>query len=173
MLYVLNKSTNDVLPISSNPANSTKCTILQAACASISNPNKFLPAIVGLGQNRRELVDATPMYPSPAGHFLDTDAASIISIGITSQNTAINDLVTRAHEQMKAKFFQGNEYLRVQLVYSGDRNDSDPSIIRQRISMIAERDHINNTLDAAVNLIQGKPVEIGSSALQFPSAYYA
>jgi hypothetical protein len=144
-------------PIRSYPsrgAPAPPCTILQAACASVAFPDRFLPVTLGSGHRRVILVDATVGYANPTKDLLleaqevfgeDAHVSAIVSIG--SGKHAVSKPAERHEENgMMAALMQVINFVLFLLLlgYRGKDNASQttpPKIILDQVSRDGEPTH--------------------------------
>jgi hypothetical protein len=155
------------------------CTILQAACASVASPDKFLPVTIGKDDRKVTLVDATAGYPNPTGELLreaqrifgeDGKVATVISIGSGKKNTSdssagrdqntLIDAVQRSvlnaeitHEELEARLHETHLYFRFNVAHDlGNRVDSS-GIYAHTATYLGEAD-TNKRLDETIKSIR-------------------
>jgi hypothetical protein len=155
------------------------CTILQAACASVASPAKFLPVTIGKDNRNMTLVDAMASYPNPTAELLreaqrvfgeDGKVATVISIGSGKKVTP--DLLARGdqnrlveamqgsvldpeitHEELEARLHETHLYFRFNVARDlGNRVDS-PDIYAHTATYLGEAD-TNKRLDEAIKSIR-------------------
>jgi hypothetical protein len=155
------------------------CTILQAACASIASPDKFLPVTIGEDDRKVTLIDAMAGYPNPTGELLreaqriygvNRKVATVISIGSGKktapdlsvgggQNTfaeAVQHSVLNPeiiHEELEARLHETHLYFRFNVARDlGSRADSS-GIYAHTATYLGEAD-TNKRLDEAIKSIR-------------------
>jgi hypothetical protein len=157
------------------------CTILEAACASVASPDKFLPVTIGSSHKKVVLVDATTGYANPAKELLkeaeavfgaDAEVASIVSLGAgkeeildisgTVREDALVDALVRmtldtekTHEELHARLHQLLIYFRFNVERGLERNRNSLSIY-ERTTAYMKEGSTNKLLDEAVKSIKSR-----------------
>ncbi|PVF95584.1 TPR-like protein [Serendipita vermifera] len=157
------------------------CTVLQAACAAIASPDRYLPVNLGTDHNEIVYFDATPGYANPAipllkeaeHHFgKDADVATIISVGSgkpdiklispISDNSQMNDILKRlsadterVHEEMQERLKELAIYFRFN-VERGVGPETNLSLVQSYTQSYLEEGTVSQKLDEAVKTVQSR-----------------
>jgi hypothetical protein len=156
------------------------CTILQAACACVASPDRFMPVVLGEGPRRVVLVDAMAGHANPTKALLreaesvygtDAEVATVISIGAGKWNVqAIQDngrgvgldealkqgfvSCEQAHEELQHRLRQSSVYFR----FNADKElDDEAEVILAHTSAYLQESLTSSRLDEALNRIRSRP----------------
>jgi hypothetical protein len=158
-------------------AQTPVCTVLEAACACVASPDKFIPVSIGAGHKQVTLVDAMAMAANPSKVLLgeaqrvfgeDAEVATIISIGIgkgdvwsmPTSGTELKEAVKRAvascepvHEELYARLRETSIYFRLNV-----ERGSNPQLELSSagVSAYLGEGAVSDRLDDAINSIRDR-----------------
>lgn len=155
-------------------------SLLQAACASIASPDRFLPVTIGLGHREAAITSAMVGYANPtkellreAGEVFGTEAevATILSIGagrvisgiIGDQAKGVGIGVglrqggfssKQVHEELQMRLGETMVYFRFNMDYE---LGVEPKVVSAHISDYLSERAVSSRLDDAIKSLQSRP----------------
>jgi hypothetical protein len=156
------------------------CTILQAACACVASPDKFMPVVLGEGPRRVLLVDAMAGHANPTKALLreaesvygdDAEVANVVSVGAGKWSVqAVRDdgrgvgldealkqgIVSceQVHEELQHRLRQSSVYFRFNVE---KELDGKAETILAHTSAYLQESLTSSRLDEVLNCIQSRP----------------
>jgi hypothetical protein len=162
-------------------APSPPFTILEAACASVASPDRFIPATIGTGHKQIILVGAIAGYANPTKELLqeaqrvfdeDAEVASIVSLGTgkgevlsvmgTGDEGALVDAMAKmaldseqTHKEVDGRLHQLSVYFRLN-VEQGLVGHMDASSVRAHTSAYMQKSDNDRLLNDVVESIKSR-----------------
>jgi hypothetical protein len=156
-------------------------TILEAACASIASPNKYLPFTTGTGHKKVVLVNATAGHANPTKELLqeaqrvfneDAEVASIVSLGAgkrgvlslagTGDEGALVEAMIKmafdseqTHKEVHGRLHRSSAYFRLNVEH-GLVGQMDASIIHAHTSAYMQDGDTDQLLNDVVKSIKSR-----------------
>ena len=153
---------------------------MEAACACISSPDKFLPVSIGTGHRQVTLVDALTVAANPGKELLreaqrvfgeEAEVATILSIGAgkgdvwgvsTTSSSEMREAMKRAmmscepvHEELYVRLRQTSSYFRLNV----DRGSGPQmELSSANVSAYLEEGGVSDRVDDAIRSIHGRPM---------------
>ena len=163
-----------------------KCTILDAACASINNPDMYEPVVLGVGHNSVTLVNAMMGYANPTKELMreaqtapfggeNSQLATVISLGAGKDGpldvSRLNDVMRRSaagaertHQEIHGRLRAMGIYFRFN-VDGGIQLADDAGIVRSKTSIYMETEEINNAINNSLTSLQNREGRVSAKQI--------